>query len=59
MSSENQEVVCLNECAYDYDTGYCLSCGRPPLPPEELGAASGVDTLLAKMLLDPTFGMKK
>jgi hypothetical protein len=59
MSSENQEVVCLNECSYDYDTGYCLSCGRPPLPPEAMGAPSDASNLLAKMLLDPTFGVKK
>ena len=36
MSFEEQEIVCLNECTYDYETGYCLSCGRPPVPVTEI-----------------------
>lgn len=58
MSFEQQEIVCLNECSYDYDTGYCLSCGRPPIPVEEVVAPSDANNLLAKMLKDPTFGIK-
>jgi len=59
MSFEEQEIVCLNECTYDYETGYCLSCGRPPLAvPDEI-PLSGAESLLEKMLKDPTFCVEK
>ena len=59
MSFEEQEIVCLNECTYDYETGYCLSCGRPPVAvPDEI-PVSGAEGLLEKMLKDPTFCVEK
>lgn len=30
-STENT-IVCLNYCMTDPETGYCLTCGRPPAP---------------------------
>ena len=30
-STENT-IVCLNYCMTDPETGYCLTCGRPPVP---------------------------
>ena len=41
---ENAHIVCLNYCRADPETGYCQTCGRPPIP------VSGVD------LLRPSFG---
>ena len=32
MSDTPEQIVCLNYCMQDQQTGYCLTCGRPPLP---------------------------
>lgn len=29
---EQPTIVCLNDCRTDPDSGYCLTCGRPPIP---------------------------
>ena len=29
---EQPTIVCLNYCRTDPESGYCLTCGRPPLP---------------------------
>ena len=29
---EQPLIVCLNYCRIDPDSGYCLTCGRPPIP---------------------------
>lgn len=29
---EQPTIVCLNYCRTDPDSGYCLTCGRPPVP---------------------------
>jgi len=33
-NTDNTEntIVCLNYCMTDPETGYCLTCGRPPAP---------------------------
>ena len=36
MIEEEPQYICLNYCMYDQETGYCLTCGRPPLPPPTL-----------------------
>ena len=37
MSEEDEpQYICLNYCMVDQETGYCLTCGRPPLPPPSL-----------------------
>ena len=33
MNDEEPQYICLNYCMVDQETGYCLTCGRPPLPP--------------------------
>ena len=34
MSEQDEpQYICLNYCMVDQETGYCLTCGRPPLPP--------------------------
>lgn len=33
MTDEEPQYICLNYCMVDQETGYCLTCGRPPLPP--------------------------
>ncbi len=32
MSDEEPQIICLNYCLQDLETGYCLTCGRPPIP---------------------------
>lgn len=32
MSEEQPQIICLNYCMQDLETGYCLTCGRPPIP---------------------------
>ena len=32
MSDTPEQIICLNYCMPDQQTGYCLTCGRPPLP---------------------------
>jgi hypothetical protein len=32
MSDQANSIICLNYCMPDLATGYCLTCGRPPLP---------------------------
>jgi hypothetical protein len=29
---EQPTIVCLNYCRTDPESGYCLTCGRPPVP---------------------------
>ena len=30
MTEEEPQYICLNYCMVDQETGYCLTCGRPP-----------------------------
>jgi hypothetical protein len=40
--SENETpIICLNYCMTDPATGYCLTCGRPPIPVSEISLKSG------------------
>lgn len=32
MSDTENPIICLNYCMTDQETGYCLTCGRPPIP---------------------------
>jgi len=32
MDAPENPVLCLNYCMTDQETGYCLTCGRPPIP---------------------------
>ena len=33
MNDEEPQYICLNYCMVDQETGHCMTCGRPPLPP--------------------------
>ena len=33
MTEDEPQYICLNYCMVDQETGHCLTCGRPPLPP--------------------------
>jgi hypothetical protein len=44
-------IACLNFCRIDPESGYCLTCGRPPIPVSGIGLSlSSLDrtTLSAK-----------
>ena len=41
MDENENPILCLNYCMTDPATGYCLTCGRPPIPVTELGLKSG------------------
>ncbi len=32
MSDADVDYPCVGVCMIDLDSGYCLGCGRPPLP---------------------------
>ena len=32
MNESEEEYFCVGICMPDPDSGYCLGCGRPPLP---------------------------
>lgn len=32
MDTPENPIICLNYCMTDQETGYCLTCGRPPIP---------------------------
>lgn len=32
MDTSEDPYVCVGVCMTDPDSGYCLGCGRPPLP---------------------------
>lgn len=32
MAADDNEPLCVGVCLTDPDSGYCLGCGRPPLP---------------------------
>jgi len=33
MNEDEPLYICLNYCMVDQETGHCMTCGRPPLPP--------------------------
>jgi hypothetical protein len=32
MTAPEDDYLCVGICMLDPDSGYCLGCGRPPLP---------------------------
>ena len=40
MSISEEDYLCVGVCMADPDSGYCLGCGRPPLPLS--GASQGI-----------------
>ncbi len=48
MNTPEVEYPCVGICMVDPDSGYCLGCGRPPLP-----ASSGDQQIVAEKPLLP------
>ena len=40
-TENDPSIICLNYCMTDPETGFCLTCGRPPIPVSEIGLKSG------------------
>lgn len=53
-------IPCLNFCMTDQETGYCLTCGRPPIPVASVSPTFSPEfgaNLMAKITLqEPTGG---
>lgn len=49
-------IPCLNFCMTDQETGYCLTCGRPPIPvaPSPTFSPEFGANLMAKITLQET-----
>ena len=47
MNYLEAEFPCVGICMNDPDTGYCIGCGRPPLPLPTLQAPSVTECALA------------
>jgi len=43
MNETEDAYPCVGVCLFDPDNGYCLGCGRPPLPVSIIGHGSGSD----------------
>lgn len=48
MNEAEDAYPCVGVCLFDPDNGYCLGCGRPPLPVSIAGQGSGGDGLNEK-----------
>jgi hypothetical protein len=52
-------IPCLNFCMTDQETGYCLTCGRPPIPVAPVSPTFSPEfgaNLMAKINLQETIG---
>ena len=41
MNEAEDAYLCVGVCLFDPDNGYCLGCGRPPLPVSSIGQGAG------------------
>ncbi|MBK7422911.1 MAG: DUF1289 domain-containing protein [Propionivibrio sp.] len=41
MNETEDAYPCVGVCLFDPDNGYCLGCGRPPLPVSMIGQGAG------------------
>ncbi|MBL8415360.1 MAG: DUF1289 domain-containing protein [Propionivibrio sp.] len=48
MNEAEDAYPCVGVCLFDPDNGYCLGCGRPPLPVSIAGQVYGGDGLNEK-----------
>ena len=55
MDEVAPQIICLNYCLQDLETGYCLTCGRPPIPVTgiDLNAKTFAGISLKGMTLTP------
>lgn len=47
------DYLCVGVCMTDPDSGYCLGCGRPPLPTTDAVVAEAIDTARARAAAGP------
>ena len=52
MSDSEEEYLCVGICMPDPDSGYCLGCGRPPLPVSSITQGIVVEELRREPLYD-------
>jgi len=43
MNEAEDAYPCVGVCLFDPDNGYCLGCGRPPLPVSTIGQIAGTE----------------
>ena len=43
MNETTDAYSCVGVCLFDPDNGYCLGCGRPPLPVSIVGQGTVID----------------
>lgn len=56
MTPSENDYLCVGICMADPDSGYCLGCGRPPLPvpgDEAIVVALAPATFARSTLSDP------
>lgn len=51
MNEAEDAYPCVGVCLFDPDNGYCLGCGRPPLPVSIADQGSGSDGMNEKASL--------
>ncbi len=49
MNETEEAYPCVGVCLFDPDNGYCLGCGRPPLPVSIVGQGTGSDGINEKV----------
>ncbi|HMW55234.1 MAG: DUF1289 domain-containing protein [Candidatus Accumulibacter phosphatis] len=52
MNESEEEYFCVGICMPDPDSGYCLGCGRPPLPVSSITQGIVVEELRREPLYD-------
>ena len=50
--TEEDPYLCVGICMADPDSGYCLGCGRPPLPVSSITQGIVVEELRREPLYD-------
>lgn len=53
-SLPEDDYLCVGICMVDPDSGYCLGCGRPPLPVSFGDQRIVVEELRSSLALSPT-----
>lgn len=48
MNEAEDTYPCVGVCLFDPDNGYCLGCGRPPLPVSDFGQDAGSEGKIEK-----------
>lgn len=52
MPMNDEDYLCVGICMADPDSGYCLGCGRPPVPVSSITQGIVVEELRREPLYD-------